>query len=66
VSVYFPALVVPWVILVVAGVGAPAPAIAGIVAAFISTEIAESWWRRREHQRDLANGYLPSPQEKQP
>jgi hypothetical protein len=46
-----------WVMLGVAGLSFGVTLVGGAWAGFVAQQIVEAWWLRREHRRDLANGY---------
>jgi hypothetical protein len=52
-------MAVTWATLGVAGLSLSVTLVCGALAGFIAQQIAEAWWLRREHRRDVANGYTP-------
>jgi hypothetical protein len=59
--IYLATVIVVWGVLSVAGVGLAVALASGAAAGFAAEIAVDAWWRRRERQRDLRNGYTPSP-----
>jgi hypothetical protein len=56
--VYLATVIVVWSALSLAHVGFARAAVFGAGAGFVADLALEAWWRRRERQRDLENGFV--------
>jgi hypothetical protein len=61
--VHLAAIVVTLAVLALAGVGFTATLFGALAAGMVAEAAAHAWWRRREHLRDLANGYVRPPRD---
>jgi hypothetical protein len=57
------ATIVTWVVFGLSGVPFAATLFGGLAAGLVAEAAAHVWWRRREHRRDVANGYVRVPRD---
>jgi hypothetical protein len=57
------AMIGTWAVLGFAGAGFAPTVSGGVAAGLVAEAAAHLWWRRREHRRDVANGYVRAPRD---
>jgi F0F1-type ATP synthase membrane subunit c/vacuolar-type H+-ATPase subunit K len=62
-AAYLATMIVVWAALAVAHVGFGPTIVFGFAAGLVAELAVEAWWRRRERQRDLKNGFVASRRE---